>query len=96
MTVSVREDDGTSVRLVSGVCRPPVDTGAPVVIINHGSPPSTRQRPPEATADCDDEAPSWFLSGGFVVVQVRAAAGRSLTRRATDFVARGKRPIFGG
>ena len=67
--VPVRNDDGSTTTLVGRVCRPAGDIPAPVVIIAHGSPPSAADRPAEALADCGDEAPSWFLRHGFVVVQ---------------------------
>ena len=53
--------------LVTTVMRPPGETRQPLVIINHGSPADSAQRPkmerPRYTA-----LSSWFLSRGYVVV----------------------------
>ncbi|NPD68485.1 prolyl oligopeptidase family serine peptidase [Lichenicola cladoniae] len=86
LTVSAKDDDGSAVQLVGKVCRPAADAKSPVVIINHGSPPSARQRLTEAMAACDDEALTWFLSRGFVVVQVlRRGYGESGGTWAEDY-----------
>lgn len=70
ISVPVTDDDGSVVRLAGLVCRPATDAPAPIVVINHGSPPSASRRPDETVASCDDEAPTWFLDRGYVVVQV--------------------------
>lgn len=69
ISVPVRNDDGSTTTLVGRVCRPTGDNPAVVVVIAHGSPPSAADRAAETLADCDDEAPSWFLKRGFLVVQ---------------------------
>ena len=69
LTVPVHTPDGSIIELVGRVCRPATDGKAPVVVINHGSPPRARDRPFETLADCDDPAPAWFLARGVVVVQ---------------------------
>lgn len=86
LSVAMTNDDGEAVRLVGRVCRPSTDAEAPVVVINHGSPPSARKRPFETMADCEDEAPAWFLSRGFVVVQMlRRGYGDSGGAWAEDY-----------
>ena len=86
ISVPVRSDDGSVTSLVGQVCRPATDAPAPVVVIAHGSPPSAADRPAEALARCDDEAPSWFLSRGFIVVQtLRRGYGATGGRWAEDY-----------
>ena len=68
IAIPVSNDDGSTTMLVGQVCRPATDTPATVVVINHGS-PSDRDRPFMKLARCGDEAPSWFLKRGFVVVE---------------------------
>jgi dienelactone hydrolase len=58
---------GRAVRLKARVCRPAGDAPAPLVLINHGSPPNAIDRPKMKLGDCRQEAAQWFLARGFVV-----------------------------
>lgn len=49
------------------VCRPSADVPAPLVVINHGSPPNPADRPRMQVGRCDQEAAQWFLTRGYVV-----------------------------
>jgi len=59
--------DGQIVQLHARICRPPTDAPAPLVVINHGSPPSASDRPGMQLGRCDQEAARWFTSRGYVV-----------------------------
>jgi dienelactone hydrolase len=71
--VSERRDQSFAVRMDNGshilvrVCRPATDTPAPLVVINHGSPPDPAARPRMQVGRCDQEAARWFLTRGYVV-----------------------------
>lgn len=62
---AVRMDNGS--RIFVRVCRPFTDTPAPLVVINHGSPPNAAVRPRMQLGRCDQEASQWFLARGYVV-----------------------------
>lgn len=58
--------------LVTQVCRPAVDrfpdgAPAPLMLLNHGSPANSGQRPAMKPYACDSEAAGWFLARGYVV-----------------------------
>jgi dienelactone hydrolase len=59
-------DAGGSTLLVTRICRPPGEGRAPLVVINHGSPPDPAARPRWATPTCNAVA-EWFLQRGYVV-----------------------------
>ncbi|MBY0339494.1 MAG: hypothetical protein K2X11_22985 [Acetobacteraceae bacterium] len=50
--------------LVTRVCAPAAGVG-PLVLINHGSPPSAADRPGMRPAGCEHEAVRWFTSRGY-------------------------------
>ncbi len=54
-------------RILVRVCRPSTDARAPLVVINHGSPPNPADRPRMQVGRCDEEAAQWFLTRGYVV-----------------------------
>jgi dienelactone hydrolase len=71
-SIQVPIDDGTGrqVMMQGHICRP-VDTDKPqLVIINHGSPPSPKDRPHERLTSCDNEAVQWFVKRHYAVVTV--------------------------
>lgn len=58
--------------LVTQVCRPaadrfPDDRPAPLMVLNHGSPANSGQRPGMKPYACDSEPAGWFLARGYVV-----------------------------
>jgi len=66
--VPMRDDAGETRLLYTRICRPPGDSAARVVLINHGSPPQASARPGMRPSNCDSEAVRWFLTRGFMVV----------------------------
>lgn len=54
-------------RIFVRVCRPPTDSPARLVVINHGSPPDSSDRPRMQPGRCDQEAAQWFTTRGYVV-----------------------------
>jgi len=54
-------------KILVRVCRPASDQPATLVIINHGSPANSAERPKMQPGRCDQEAAKWFLSRGYVV-----------------------------
>jgi dienelactone hydrolase len=54
-------------RILVRVCRPSTDAPAQLVVINHGSPANSAERPRMQVGRCDQEAAQWFLTRGFVV-----------------------------
>jgi dienelactone hydrolase len=58
--------------LVTQVCRPAADKfpdskPAPLMVLNHGSPANSGQRPAMKPYACDSEPAAWFLARGYVV-----------------------------
>jgi dienelactone hydrolase len=58
--------------LVTQICRPaaekfPDSTPAPLMVLNHGSPANSGQRPTMKPYACDSEPAAWFLARGYVV-----------------------------
>jgi dienelactone hydrolase len=49
------------------VCRPAAAAPARLVVINHGSPANSAERPTMQPGRCDQEAAQWFLTRGYVV-----------------------------
>lgn len=54
-------------RILIRVCRPATDLPATLVVINHGSPANSADRPRMQVGRCDQEAAQWFLARGYVV-----------------------------
>ncbi|HTW38046.1 MAG TPA: prolyl oligopeptidase family serine peptidase [Steroidobacteraceae bacterium] len=65
LAFAIRIDGGS--RILVRVCRPATDAPAPLVVINHGSPPDAAARPRMQVGRCDQEAAQWFLRRGYVV-----------------------------
>lgn len=65
--LSMTDAEGHPARIFVRVCRPEADAPARLVVINHGSPPNSRDRPGMQLGRCDQEAAQWFLSRGYVV-----------------------------
>jgi pimeloyl-ACP methyl ester carboxylesterase len=55
-------------RIQARLCRPDRQGPAPLLVINHGSPPNPAQRTGMRPGDCDHEAVSWFLLRGYAVL----------------------------
>lgn len=66
--VPMRDARGDPQLLYTRVCRPPGEVPAPVVIINHGTPPRAADRPTRRPTNCDGEAAQWFLRRGYLVL----------------------------
>jgi dienelactone hydrolase len=66
--VTMRDENGLPNQLYTRICRPPGETPAPVVLINHGTPPRGSDRPSRQPTACEGEAARWFLQRGYVVV----------------------------
>jgi dienelactone hydrolase len=54
-------------RILIRVCRPAGDEPARLVVINHGSPANSADRPRMQIGRCDLEVAQWFLNRGYVV-----------------------------
>ena len=84
--VPMRDKDGAEHRLFTRICRPAGDAPAPVVLINHGSPPDAGARPAMRPASCESEAVQWFLARGYLVVLgMRRGYGETGGPWAEDF-----------
>jgi pimeloyl-ACP methyl ester carboxylesterase len=84
--VPMRDQDGAEHRLFTRICRPTGDAPAPVVLINHGSPPDADARPAMRPASCESEAVQWFLARGYLVVLgMRRGYGETGGPWAEDF-----------
>jgi pimeloyl-ACP methyl ester carboxylesterase len=66
-SIPVADEQGRIFQLQARICRPPGDAPATLVAINHGSPPSAKDRPTMQLGRCDHEAAQWFLRRGYVV-----------------------------
>jgi dienelactone hydrolase len=67
LAVPVTDASGQITQIQTRVCRPTTDAPARLVVINHGSPPNSDDRPRMEPGRCDQEAARWFLSRGYVV-----------------------------
>lgn len=65
LAFAVRMSGGS--RILVRVCRPATEAPAPLVVINHGSPPDPAARPRMQVGRCGEEAAQWFLTRGYVV-----------------------------
>jgi pimeloyl-ACP methyl ester carboxylesterase len=73
-------------RIFVRVCRPPTDSPARLVVINHGSPPDASDRPRMQPGRCDQEAAQWFTTRGYVVAfPLRRGYGASGGSWAEDY-----------
>jgi pimeloyl-ACP methyl ester carboxylesterase len=66
-SVPVTDARGRIVQIQTRICRPAGNAPATLVIINHGSPASSAERPKMQLGRCQTEAAQWFLSRGYVV-----------------------------
>jgi dienelactone hydrolase len=66
-SVPVTDARGRIVQVQTRICRPAEDAPATLVIINHGSPANSAERPKMQVGRCQTEAAQWFLSRGYVV-----------------------------
>lgn len=66
--VEARTRSGDPHLLYTRVCQPPGEQPAPVVLINHGTPPRAGDRPTRRPVVCENEAAQWFLRRGYLVV----------------------------
>jgi pimeloyl-ACP methyl ester carboxylesterase len=67
VSIPVTDADGQTTQLHARVCRPAANGPSRLVIINHGSPANSAVRPRMQLNHCNEEAPQWFLSRGYVV-----------------------------
>ena len=75
----MRDARGDSALLYTRICRPAGNTPAPVVIINHGTPPRAADRATRQPTSCTGDAAQWFLQRGYMVVAaMRRGYGRSV------------------
>ncbi len=65
--LSMAVAEGRTARIYVRVCRPEGDIPARLVVINHGSPANSEDRPRMQIQSCDQEAAQWFLTRGYVV-----------------------------
>ena len=67
VSLPVTDETGVLVPIQTRICRPTSDAPAPLVVINHGSPPNAAARPRMQLRRCDEEATRWFLARGYAV-----------------------------
>ena len=67
-SIPVIDAAGHTTLLQARVCHLAGDAPARLVVINHGSPANSAQRPEMKLGRCDQEAAEWFLKRGYVVV----------------------------
>ncbi len=65
--IPTRNADGSAWVLRGRICRPAGDGPAGLVVIAHGSPARSDDRPRMQLTRCDSETARWFLTRGFVV-----------------------------
>src|ERR1700733_6401903 len=66
-SVAVTDSAGQVTHIPVRVCRPGGAAPARLVVINHGSPANSADRPKMQVGRCDQEAAQWFLTRGYVV-----------------------------
>jgi dienelactone hydrolase len=72
--------------LYTRICRPASEAPARVVIVAHGSPPSSSARPGMTPISCDSEVAQWFLQRGYVVIAaMRRGYGQTGGAWAEDY-----------
>lgn len=67
LSVPLDEGHGQVRLLKARLCRPGGDGPARLVVINHGSPPNSADRPKMKLGRCEQEASQWFLARGYAV-----------------------------
>jgi len=68
--VALTDARGHTVQLKGRVCYTKGTPPSTLVLINHGSPPNSADRPKMALGRCDQEAAQWFLARGYAVAFV--------------------------
>jgi dienelactone hydrolase len=70
--IQVPVDDGSGQqRMMRGhICRPAGVDKPQLVILNHGSPPNSNDRPGMTVTSCDSQAVQWFIQQKYAVVSV--------------------------
>lgn len=67
VSVPVADESGGTTPIQTRLCLPAGNRPAPLVVINHGSPPNAAARARTQLHRCDEEATRWFLRRGFAV-----------------------------
>lgn len=68
--VPIADDAGKQWVMQGHLCRPPGTEKLQLVVINHGSPPKSSERPDMRLIGCDAEAVQWFIQRHYAVVTV--------------------------
>jgi pimeloyl-ACP methyl ester carboxylesterase len=84
--VPVVDGGGRTTLLHTRICRPSGEGPATLVVINHGSPANSADRPKMKLGGCGQEAAQWFLQRGYVVgFALRRGYGETGGAWAEDF-----------
>jgi dienelactone hydrolase len=70
LQIPIDDGQGQSITMQGHLCRPAGATSPQLVIINHGSPPSSKDRPGMELIACKSEAVQWFVQRDYAVVVV--------------------------
>lgn len=70
LQVPIDDGQGQSVAMQGRLCRPAGVSNPQLVVINHGSPPSSKDRPGMELISCKSEAVQWFVQRKYAVVVV--------------------------
>ena len=70
LQIPIDDGQGQSIAMQGHLCRPAGVTNPQLVIINHGSPPSSKDRPGMELMSCNSEAVQWFVQRDYAVVVV--------------------------
>jgi dienelactone hydrolase len=68
--IPIDDGSGQQVMMQGHLCRPRGVDKPQLVIINHGSPPNSSDRPGMKVTACDSEAVQWFVQRNYAVVAV--------------------------
>jgi len=68
LQIPIDDGQGQSVTMQGRLCRPAGITNPQLVVINHGSPPSSKDRPGMELIACKSEAVQWFVQRRYAVV----------------------------
>ena len=70
LQIPIDDGQGQSIAMQGRLCRPAGVKNPQLVIINHGSPPSSKDRPGMELISCTSEAVRWFVKRRYAVVVV--------------------------
>lgn len=70
LQIPIDDGQGQSIAMQGRLCRPAGVSNPQLVIINHGSPPSSKDRPGMELISCKSEAVQWFVQRKYAVVIV--------------------------